>query len=42
MNNTTPFIVTHPGELIRDEMRERGLTQKQLAVLSGLTPTAVS
>lgn len=42
MNITTPFIVTHPGELIRDEMRERGLTQKQLAVLSGLTPTAVS
>ena len=42
MNNTTPFVVTHPGELIRDEMRERGLTQKQLAVLSGLTPTTVS
>lgn len=42
MNNTTPYIATHPGELMRDEMRERGLTQKQLAVLSGLTPTVVS
>ncbi len=42
MNNTTPYIATHPGELMRDEMRERGLTQKQLAVLSGLTPTMVS
>ncbi|MBQ8703592.1 MAG: HigA family addiction module antidote protein [Bacteroidales bacterium] len=42
MNNTAPFIATHPGELVRDEMRERGLTQKQLAALAGLTPTMVS
>lgn len=42
MNNTAPFIATHPGELVRDEMRERGLTQKQLAALTGLTPTVVS
>ncbi len=42
MNNTAPFIATHPGELVRDEMRERGLTQKQLAALAGLTPTVVS
>ena len=41
-NNTTPFVATHPGELVRDEMRERGLTQKQLAVLAGLSPTIVS
>lgn len=42
MNNTAPFIATHPGELVRDEMRERGLTQKKLAALAGLTPTVVS
>lgn len=42
MNNTAPFIATHPGELVRDEMRERGLTQKQLAALAGLTPTVIS
>ena len=42
MNNTTPYIATHPGELIRDEMRERGLTQRQLASLAGLTPSMVS
>lgn len=41
-NNTTPFVATHPGELVSDEMRERGLTQKQLAVLAGLSPTIVS
>ena len=38
MNNTIPFVVTHPGELIRDEIRERGMTQRQLASLAGLTP----
>lgn len=38
MNNTIPFVVTHPGELIRDEMRERGLKQRRLASLAGLTP----
>ncbi len=42
MNNTTPFVATHPGDLIRDEMRERGLTQRQLASLAGLTPSVVS
>jgi addiction module HigA family antidote len=42
MNNTTPYIATHPGELMRDEMRERGLTQRQLASLAGLTPSMVS
>ena len=40
--NMHPFVATHPGELVRDEMRERGLTQKQLAVLAGLSPTIVS
>lgn len=42
MNNTAPFVATHPGELVRDEMRERGLTQKQLATMAGLTPNVVS
>ncbi|MBR1550604.1 MAG: HigA family addiction module antidote protein [Bacteroidales bacterium] len=40
--NTTPFVATHPGELLRDEMRERGLTQKQLAAMAGLAPSVVS
>lgn len=38
----TPFLATHPGELVRDEMRERGLTQKQLAAMAGLNPSIVS
>ena len=42
MNNTTPFVATHPGELLRDEMHERGMTQKQLASLAGLTQDVIS
>ena len=30
-NNITPFIATHPGEMIKDELKERKMTQKQLA-----------
>ena len=30
----TPFIATHPGEMIKDELKERGMTQKQPSVLS--------
>ena len=33
---------THPGELVRDELRERGLTQRQLAAMAGLKPTVIS
>lgn len=40
--NMTPFLATHPGELVRDEMRERGLTQRQLAAMAGLSPSIVS
>ena len=42
MNNKPPFIATHPGELVRDEMRERGLTQKKLASLTGLSSAIIS
>ena len=26
--NLTPFVATHPGEMIKDELKERGMTQK--------------
>ncbi|MGC3977656.1 MAG: hypothetical protein QM751_05140 [Paludibacteraceae bacterium] len=28
-----PFIATHPGELLKDELKEREMTQKELATL---------
>ena len=38
----TPFIATHPGELIKDELKERDMTQKQLSELTGIKPSVLS
>lgn len=38
----TPVVATHPGELIRDELKERGMTQKQLAAEMGVKPSVLS
>ena len=37
-----PFVATHPGELIKDEIKTRGITQKQLSELSGISPSILS
>ena len=39
---TTPFIATHPGELIKDELKERNLTQKELSKMTGIKPSVLS
>ena len=31
-NRITPFIATHPGEMIKDELKERNMTQKEKAM----------
>lgn len=36
-NNIEPFSPTHPGELIRDEIECRGISQKQLASDMGVS-----
>ena len=38
----TPFIATHPGELIKDELKERNLTQKELSEMTGVKPSVLS
>jgi len=38
----TPFIATHPGEMIKDELKERKMTQKQLATETGINPSVLS
>ena len=38
----TPFLATHPGEMIKDELKERGMTQKQLAAETGIKPSVLS
>ena len=30
-NNLTPFYATHPGEVLKDEVEYRGISQKALA-----------
>lgn len=41
-NNSTPFVATHPGELIRDELKERDMTQKQLSEQTGIKTSVLS
>lgn len=38
----TPFVATHPGELIKDELQARNMTQKQLAQLAGIAESVLS
>lgn len=35
-NNLTPFITTHPGEVIKDEIEYRGISQRKLAETTGI------
>ena len=37
-----PVVATHPGELIKDELKERGLTQKKLAEMTGIKASVIS
>ena len=37
-----PFVATHPGELIKDELKERGITQKRLAEMTGIKASVIS
>lgn len=36
-NDVTPFIVPHPGEIIKDELEYRGISQRQLAKEIGVS-----
>jgi addiction module HigA family antidote len=37
-----PFEATHPGGLIKDELKERGLTQKRLSEMTGILASVIS
>lgn len=41
-NNITPFVATHPGEMIKDELKERNMAQKQLSEMSGIKASILS
>ena len=41
-NNIEPFEPTHPGELLRDEIECRHISQKQLAADMGVSYTVLN
>ena len=41
-NNLEPFEATHPGELLKDELQYRGISQKQLAQDMGVPYTVLN
>ena len=41
-NNLTPFIPTHQGEVIKDELEARGITQRQLAEVTGISYSVIN
>jgi addiction module HigA family antidote len=41
-NNLTPYEPTHPGQLIREELEEREMTQTKLAGKIGVSPSLLN
>ena len=38
-NDTRPFLPIHPGGILKEELRERGIKQKAFAEMIGMRPT---
>lgn len=38
----TSSLAIHPGEMIKDEIKERGITQRQLAAQMEVSPTVLN
>ena len=41
-NNLVPAIAVHPGEIIREELEFRGISQRELARATGVSPTIIN
>lgn len=41
-NNLEPFFLTHPGEVIKDELEARGISQRQLAESIGVSSSQLN
>lgn len=41
-NNLTPFEPTHPGDLIKDELEAKGITQAKLSESIGVKPSLLN
>ena len=36
-NNLTPYRFTHPGEIVKDELEDRGISQREFAERIGMS-----
>jgi len=41
-NNLTPYKPTHPGELVKEEIEYRGISQRKLAAQMGISYTVLN
>lgn len=41
-NNLTPYASTYPGEIVKDEIEYRGITQRQLSEVTGIAYSVVN
>ena len=41
-NNMTPFEITHPGEVMKEELEYRGISQKHFAEITGVSYTMLN
>lgn len=41
-NNLAPFEPSHPGELLKDELEARGITQRAFASRIGVSPSVLN
>ncbi len=41
-NNLTPSAPIHPGEILKDEIEYRGISQRKLAAQMGISPTLLN
>ena len=41
-NNLTPYEPTHPGEVLKEEIESRGISQRKLAAQMGISHTVIN
>ena len=41
-NNLNPYAPTYPGEVVKDEIEYRGITQRQLSEVTGIAYSVVN
>lgn len=41
-NNMTPFELTHPGEVMKEELEYKGISQKHFAEITGVSYTMLN